>query len=291
MSVTTSIVHSARPKQWIKNLLVLTAPAAAGVLDEQSALTNVGLAFAAFCLVSSGTYFLNDARDAEEDRKHPAKQHRPIAAGTVSIPVAVITGLLLLAGGFAVATAVNTEFLGVVALYVGLTTLYTFWLRRVVILDIALVSSGFIIRALAGAVAVDVPVSRWFLIVAVFGSLFIVAGKRESEHLDLGPENAHQVRPTHEAYPQNYLRYVWALASTVAVTAYCLWAFEQSDLYSGPWYELTIIPFILGILRYALILERGDGAAPEEIVWHDRGLQLAGLAWVILFGCAIYVGR
>lgn len=292
MSVVASLFHSARPKQWLKNLLVLAAPAAAGALDQSSTLIDVVLAFAAFCLVSSGTYFLNDARDAEEDRRHPTKRNRPIAAGTVSIPLAVFCGLLLLGVGAAVAAAVSLEFLAVVGLYVALTTLYTTWLRRVVIIDIALVASGFIVRALGGAVAVDVPVSRWFLIVTVFGSLFIVAGKRASEHIDLGAENAHAVRPTHSAYPENYLRYVWALASTVAVTAYCLWAFEQSDLHPGPWYELTIIPFVLGVLRYALVLERGgEGAAPEELVLRDRGLQLAGLVWAILFGCAIYVNQ
>lgn len=288
--MTTSIFHSARPKQWIKNLLVLIAPAAAGVLDSESALVNIATAFVAFCLVSSGTYLLNDARDAEEDREHPTKQHRPIAAGAVPIPVAITCGLMLLVGGLLVAYIVSLEFLAVAALYVFLTVIYTLWLRRVVILDIALVAMGFIVRALGGAVAVDVPVSRWFLIVTVFGSLFIVAGKRSSEHIDLGAETAGVVRPTHSAYPENYLRYVWALASTVTVTAYCLWSFEQSDLHAGPWYELSIAPFILGVLRYALILERGDGAAPEEVILHDRGLQIAGLTWVLLFGCAIYIG-
>src|SRR5207237_7842806 len=133
--------------------------------------------------VASGTYFLTDARDIESDRRHPVKRTRPIAAGDISLGLAVVGGIVLLVAGLGVAMTVRWEFAAVVGGYLGLTTLYTLWLKHEAVLDIAIVASGFIIRAVAGGVATHVPISQWFLIVASFGSLFMVAGKRHGEHL------------------------------------------------------------------------------------------------------------
>lgn len=285
-----ALLRAARPKQWVKNLLVFAAPGAAGVLTEATALSSAAGAFGAFCLVASGTYLLNDARDAEADRAHPRKRHRPVAAGAVSVPLAVGAGAALLVAGFAVAAAVSIGLLGLAALYVAIGAAYTLWLKEVAVVDIAVVASGFIIRAVAGGVAAGVPISRWFLIVASFGSLFMVAGKRHGEHLDLGPERG-TVRATLSEYSREYLRFVWTMASAVTVTAYCLWAFEQAGSMSGvPWYELSIIPFVLFMLRYALLLGNGRGSAPEDLVLGDRGLQLSALVWVLVFAAGVYVG-
>jgi decaprenyl-phosphate phosphoribosyltransferase len=289
-AIARGILASARPRQWLKNLLVLAAPGAAGVLDEGDALADVSLAFVAFCLVASGTYLLNDVRDAEADRIHPVKRLRPVAAGVVPIRLAAAAGVLLIATGFGAALAVGLGFFGVVALYLALTVSYTLVLKDIAVLDIAVVASGFVIRAVAGGVAVGVPISRWFLIVASFGSLFVVAGKRHGEHLDLGPQRA-ALRATLVTYPREYLRFVWTMASAVVVTAYCLWAFEQSPPDSSlPWYELSIIPFILFILRYALVLESGRGSAPEDLVLGDPTLRVLSVIWVIVFACGIYIG-
>jgi decaprenyl-phosphate phosphoribosyltransferase len=290
-SLLKGLVRAARPKQWPKNLLVAAAPGAAGVLTHGPVLERTILAFVAFCLVASGTYFLNDVRDLESDRIHPVKQHRPIAAGVVSLPVAMTTGVLLLVCGFALALVVEWRFAAVLGVYVAITTSYTLWLKHVAVIDIAAIASGFIIRAVAGGVAARVPISQWFLIVASFGSLFMVAGKRHGEHVDLGPERA-EIRPTLGAYPISYLRYVWMISSGVAITAYCLWAFEQAKTRHGfPWYELTIVPFVLAILRYALLLEYGEGSAPEDIVLGDRTLQVLGVVWVAVFACGVYLGK
>ena len=290
-SLPTALLRSARPRQWAKNVLVVAAPGAAGVLTQPPALVTVLLAFGAFCLVSSGTYFLNDARDVEADRRHPAKRKRPVAAGIVPVGVAVTAGIALLVAGLAVAVAVGPAFLAVVAGYVALTTSYTLWLKHVAVLDLAVVAGGFFIRAIAGGVATGVPFSRWFLIVAAFGSLFMVAGKRHGEQLELGAEGA-DVRATLAQYSSDYLRYVWTIASGVTLAAYCLWAFEEAEASAGaPWFELSIIPFVLAILRYALMLEQGRGSAPEEIVLGDRMLQAIGLVWVALFACGVYLGR
>ena len=290
-SLAHGLRRTARPRQWTKNVLVLAAPGAAGVLAQSGPLLTVALAFVSFCLVASGTYFLNDARDVEADRRHPTKRERPVAAGIVPVGMAVGVGIALLAAGLAVALAVGAPFLGVVAGYVALTTSYTLWLKQVAVLDLAVVAGGFFIRAIAGGVAAGVPFSRWFLIVAAFGSLFMVAGKRHGEQLDLGAQGA-EVRATLAHYSSDYLRYVWTLASGVTLAAYCLWAFEEAEASAGaPWFELSIIPFVLAILRYALMLEQGRGSAPEEIVLGDRTLQAIGLVWVALFACGVYLGR
>jgi decaprenyl-phosphate phosphoribosyltransferase len=290
-STARGLIRALRPKQWVKNVLVAAAPGAAGVLTEAESLEKVGLAFLAFCMVSSATYLVNDVGDVEEDRRHPTKRERPIAAGIVSKRLALVTAALLALGGFAVALAIRPAFLALVAGYIATTMAYTIWLKHMAVFDIAVVASGFIFRAVAGGVAVDVPISRWFLIVTSFGSLFIVAGKRYSEHVTMGVERE-TVRATLATYSRDYLRFVWTMAASVTLGGYCLWAFEQSELEGSiPWFELSIGPVVLGILRYALLLDEGYGGAPEEIALSDRPLQVLGVLWVILFGAGVTVAH
>ena len=289
-SSVAGLMRAARPRQWTKNILVLAAPGAAGVLTEPQAALAVALAFVAFCLVASGTYLLNDARDLDSDRRHPTKRHRPIAAGLVSPRTAVVAGLALLVGGLVVAAAVRLELLAVAAGYLALTTAYTLSLRHVAVLDIVTVASFFIVRAVAGGVAVDVPLSRWFLIVASFGSLFMVAGKRAGEHAELGEERT-ATRTTLGVYSLTYLREIRVIAAAVTLLAYCLWAFEQAPFEAAvPFFELSIVPFVLFILRWALLLEAEREQAPEDLVLSDRGLQAAAVAWAATFGLGVYVG-
>ena len=290
-SAARGLLRALRPKQWVKNVLVVAAPGAAGVLTEADSIPKVALAFVAFCMVSSATYLFNDVGDIEEDRRHPTKRERPIAAGIVSPRTAIVTGVILGLGGFGVALAVRPAFLAVVAGYVAVTVAYTIWLKHMAVFDIAVVASGFIFRAVAGGVAVDVPISRWFLIVTSFGSLFIVAGKRYSEHVTMGVERE-ATRATLAAYSRDYLRFVYTMAAAVTLTGYCLWAFEQSQNEGAvPWFELSIGPVVLGILRYALLLEEGYGGAPEDIALGDRPIQVLGLLWVILFGAGVTVAH
>jgi decaprenyl-phosphate phosphoribosyltransferase len=285
-----ALVRAARPRQWLKNVLVFAAPGAAGVLTRPSVALGVVLGFVAFSLVASGTYLLNDARDVESDRRHPTKRHRPIAAGLVSPQLAIVVGIMLLLVGLGVAAAVNLGLLAIVAGYLVLTTAYTLKLRHLAVVDIATVASFFIIRAVAGGVAVDVPLSRWFLIVASFGSLFMVAGKRAGEHAELGEERT-ATRATLGVYSLTYLREIRVIAAAVTLLAYCLWAFEQSAPGSAhPFFELSILPFVLFVLRWALLLEADRERAPEDLVLGDRGLQAAALAWAVVFGLGVYLG-
>src|SRR3954447_12884449 len=245
-SVAWGLVRSCRPRQWIKNLLVFAAPGAAGVLTQRDALLRTLLAFVVFCLVASGTYMLNDLIDRDADRLHPKKQNRPIAAGTVSSGQAIVACVVLLAAGLGLALAFQEwELALVAAIYVAVTTSYSTWLKDEPVIDLAAVASGFVLRAIAGGVAAHVPISQWFLIVAASGSLFMVAGKRHAEGAELGEASAEH-RSTLATYSVSYLHYVRSVTSGVAMTAYCLWAFERATpVKHGIWAELTIVPFVL----------------------------------------------
>jgi decaprenyl-phosphate phosphoribosyltransferase len=277
----------ARPKQWIKNVLVVAAPAAAGVLGEPGPFFETCVAFVAFCLAASGTYYLNDAIDAPADRLHPTKQSRPVAAGEVSVRMAAIGGGVLIVAAIAVSFAARWELALVVGGYLALTVTYSLWLKHEAVLDLAAVAAGFVLRTIAGGVAVGVPISPWFLIVAGAGSLFMVTGKRHAELLELDDAIGH--RPALELYSKAFLSYVRAVASSVAILAYCLWAFERSaDIGNELWFELSIVPFVLGILRYALLLEQGRGGAPEELVLSDKTLIVIGAVWAVIFAVAVH---
>jgi decaprenyl-phosphate phosphoribosyltransferase len=280
-------VRLARPKQWVKNVLVVAAPGAAGVLGEPRALFNTFIAFVCFCLAASGTYYINDALDVEADRRHPTKRFRPVASGAVPVNAAIGVGIGLLVASIGLSFVTRWPLAIVVSAYILETMLYSLWLKHEAVLDLACVASGFVLRTIAGGVAVGVTISPWFLIVAGSASLFMVTGKRHAELVELG-EGAIAHRRSLQMYSQSFLNYVRAVASSVTVLAYCLWAFEKSNTVGSPvWFQLSIVPFVLGILRYALLLEQGGGGAPEELVLSDRVLILLGAVWAVLFGIAV----
>jgi decaprenyl-phosphate phosphoribosyltransferase len=283
------LLRASRPRQWIKNVLVFAAPGAAGLSLTPDHVAPVLGAFAAWCLVSSGTYLVNDAMDAEADRLHPRKRLRAVASGVVPIGTAKAVGVaFLIIGAGAPAVWGAPGVTGLLALYALITLSYSLWLKEIAIVDLAAVASGFVLRAISGGVAADVNISNWFLIVASFGSLFIVAGKRHAEHVDLREgRGAH--RATLEEYSLNFLGYVRSVSSGVAIAAYCLWAFEKAKVANGPLlFQLSIIPFVMALLRYAMVLDAGRGGAPEDVVLGDRTLQVLGLIWVGLFAAGVY---
>lgn len=285
------LLREARPKQWAKNVLVFAAPGAAGLLDDGPHLWRAVVVFVAFCLASSGTYYWNDIHDVEADRSHPTKCRRPIASGAVPLGVARVVGTLLLVGGVALGTAVRWQVSAVIAGYVVLTTTYSTVLKHVAVVDLVAVASGFVLRAIGGAVAADVHMSTWFVLCTSFGSLFIVTGKRYAELRELG-EGASAARATLDDYSATFLRTVLSVSVGATLVAYCLWAFEKKELSGASWpfYELSIVPMLTALLRYLLILEQGHGAAPEEIFVSDRALQVLGVAWVAVFALGVYAG-
>jgi len=294
-SLAVGLLLLSRPRQWIKNLLVLVAPASAGVLFHRSAFWHTVGAFGIFCVAASGTYYLNDAFDAAADRIHPTKRLRPVASGAVPVQLAVAVGL-----GLLVVSVVLAELLAgwhlalVMAVYALVNVAYSLGIKNEPILDLAAVSAGFVLRAVAGGVATGIALSNWFLIVASFGSLLIVTGKRSGEKQLLVDHEADDtsVRATLGSYTPTFLRSVRTLSAGVTVTAYCLWAFERAaQVHPGRdpiWFQLTIIPFTIALLHVMRIFDSGDGAEPEELALRDHRLQLYGLTWLALFAIGIY---
>lgn len=285
-----AVVRLLRPRQWVKNLLVFAAPAAAGVLDQADHLGRTTLLFVAFCLAASGTYCINDANDADADRSHPRKRFRPVASGEISVGAARVLGVALLLAGVGLGALTDGwPTAGIVILYVTITTAYTLWLKQQAVVDIVVVASGFVVRAVAGVVGTDLPLSDWYLIVASFGSLFLVAGKRSTE-LNLGAE-AGEHRKALVSYSAPFLLFVRAVAAGITLLAYCLWAFERAELADGgfPWFQLSIVPFTTAILRYALVHSMEEHAGPEEIVLGDRTLLFISAVWAMTMGFGVYV--
>lgn len=288
----SGLLRIARPRHWVKNLLVFAAPAAAGVLSHGSVAAHAAGAFGVFSLAASGTYFVNDTLDAEADRHHPVKRLRPVAAGVVPGRLAAFVGVVLMALAIGLAWWLAGSHLAlVIAVYVAVTTAYSLRLKHEPVVDLACVSAGFVLRAIAGGVATGVPLSDWFIIVSSFGSLLIVTGKRSAEHGELGEgRGAH--RATLDAYPEAFLRSVRLLAAAVTVSAYCLWAFERSAQvgrgHHPIWFELSIVPFVIAILHVELRFASGQGGAPEEMALQDRMLQVLGIVWVALVAVGIY---
>jgi len=288
MSVPTALIRSMRPKQWLKNLLVFAVPLAAGQLLHPDVLAHSLYAFVAYCLAASATYLLNDATDVERDRAHPRKQHRPLAAGFISKPVvigaAVIFIGLSLAIGFSTRTALGWNLMA----YLVLTFTYSFWLKSEPVIELALLTAGFLLRATAGAAATGLPVSDWFVIVAGFGSLFMAVGKRYSEILSQGTNTA--TRASLSGYSPEYLRWVSGVSAAVAITGYCIWAFEVGAATPStlPWAQLSVIPFVMAMLRYGVRINAGNAEAPEDAVLGDPILILLGVAWAIVFALGAF---
>ncbi|MUL46584.1 decaprenyl-phosphate phosphoribosyltransferase [Mycobacterium sp. CBMA293] len=289
-NLATGIVKAMRPRQWVKNVLVLAAPLAAlGVNAHQNyelVLKQVGIAFVVFSLAASCIYLVNDARDVEADRAHPTKQYRPIAAGVVSMPLAyglaVVLGAVALVGAY----LLTPNLAVVIAVYIAMQLAYCFGLKHQAVLDICIVSSAYLIRAIAGGAATGIPLSKWFLLVMAFGSLFMVGGKRYAE-LQLAERTGAKIRKSLESYTSSYLRFIWTLSATAVVLCYGLWAFEGNK---GVWFAVSMVPFTIAILRYAVDVDGGQGGEPEEIVLNDRVLQLLGVALIASLGAAILPG-
>lgn len=289
------MVKALRPKQWTKNVLVVAAPLAAGAeaLTDRRTLVDVIIAFVVFCMAASSIYLVNDAKDVESDRQHPTKRFRPIAAGVLPVGLAYVMAIALMiaAVGLSFLASSGPGLAIVVAVYIALQLGYCFGWKHMPVIDIALVSSGFMLRAMAGGVAAAIDLSQWFLIVAAFGSLFMAAGKRYAELL-LAKRTGKDIRRSLQGYTETYLRFVWTLSATGVVMSYALWGFQMGNEAGSPsdiWYQISMVPFIVAILRYAADIDRGDAGSPDEIALRDRPLQALALLWVVSIAIAVYV--
>lgn len=285
------LLRTARPKQWVKNVLVIAAPAAAGELFSVRALTRLALVFVLFTACAAAVYLVNDARDAEADRAHPTKCRRPVAAGQVPVPVACTTGITLgVLAPAAAALLCSPEVAALLTAYLAIQLAYCVSLKHVLVVDLVVVTAGFVMRAVAGGLALGIPLSRWFLITTGFGALFMVAAKRYSEAVQLAGTQGGATRALLTEYTTGYLRFVWQLAAGVAVLGYCLWALEEGGVpHTGvlPWRQLSVVAFVLAVLRYAVFADRGTAGEPEEVVLGDRGLALIGVLWAAMYALAV----
>jgi decaprenyl-phosphate phosphoribosyltransferase len=289
-SVIGGLVRAARPRQWVKNVLVLAAPFAANRMFEREVLIDTALSFVAFCLAASAVYLVNDAIDVEADRAHPTKRTRPIAAGVVPVPVAYVAAAVLFLCAIAVAMAAGWPLAVVIAVYAAAQLGYCLGLKHQPVIDLCIVASGFLLRAIAGGVAAGIPLSQWFLLVTAFGSLFMVSGKRYAEII-LFERTGARIRASLTKYSASYLRFVWATSAAIMITTYALWAFEirQRIGNNSVWAVISIVPFVVAVLRYAVDVDGGNAGEPEDIALRDRVLQVLGASWVACLALSVYL--
>lgn len=282
-----AVVATMRPKQWPKNALVIVAAAAAGALGHDDTPGRVTVACAAFCLLASAIYALNDVRDAEEDRRHPRKRFRPVAAGELDRRFAMGLGMSLLLAGMLMCAAIGPLLALVGAGYVALTLSYTLVWRHLMVFDIFAVAGGFVLRAVAGGVAAPVGLSSSFLLIVTSSAVFAAAAKR---HAELGRTEGRNDQRTRvlDSRSVEALELIIFGATVVAVSAYWVWAVSVPFVGGVPWRPLTIVPFVACVLRYGELVRRGAGEAPEDLLLSDRPLQLAGLAWLALFALEVH---
>lgn len=292
-TVAGMLFKGARPRQWLKNLLVFMAPAAAGVLGDWHITLRVIAGFVVFCAVASGTYLVNDVVDAESDRTHPTKWLRPVASGALRPGIALGGGVVLIALAISSAMLVGPwGFVATVGSYAVLSVAYSIRLKQEPVVELAVVASCFVLRAVAGGLVAGVPLSSWFLVFSSFAALFLVTGKRYAEHARLGSDRGTH-RPVLGQYSQSFLKSTLTIAATVTLASYCLWAFERSGViaHAGSkevWIQLTVVPLVLAVLHVLRLLDAGNGGEPEELALRDHLLQGYGVSWLILMGIGLY---
>ena len=287
------LVVSLRPRQWTKNFLVFAALIFSHNLHRPAQVGRGVLAFLIFCALSGGVYLVNDVFDAERDRSHPQKRHRPVASGRLSPGLALAVGVGLLAAASAAAFGLSTR-LGLVAVaYVGLLVAYSVGLKHIVILDALIIAAGFVLRALAGAVVIDEEFSRWLLLCTILLALFLTLGKRRHELLALeGQASDH--RPILSEYSPQLLDQMIAVVTASTLMAYSLYTVApETAAKLGTSHLPLTIPFVLyGIFRYLYLLYRHDlGGDPSEHLLMDRGLLIDVALWAATVIVLLYAVR
>ncbi len=285
-----ALVVSLRPAQWLKNGALLAAPIFARKLLRPETLVPVLLGVAAFCMLASAVYLANDLTDRERDRRHPLKRRRPIAAGEVPAAMASGAALVLAVGGLGVGAAVGRGFLVTAVAYLALQALYTTWLKHVVVVDVFAVATGFVLRVVAGAEAVAVPISNWLYLCTLLLSLFLALAKRRAE-LTLLADEAAQHRRILAEYSIPMVDQLITVVSACTVLAYALYTLSPETIqkFGSDRLKFTV-PFVLfGLFRYLyLIHRRGAGGEPERILLADRPTQVNLLGYLATVAWALY---
>lgn len=292
-----------RPAQWIKNLSVFAAIILNGQLFNMESLFPSILAFVSFCSLSSSSYLVNDILDADKDREHPYKKHRPIARGDVPISLAVFMAFFLLFVGLGISMIIGSGFFIMALVFIILQYSYSFFFKKKAVVDIAGISLFFIIRAFAGEIASGYHLPIWIMLTVIFLSLFIASGKRRSELVNTGVKT----RSALSGYGRSLLNFYTTMFAVCTLIAYSMFAFFEDKIqFQGiihefllqnfpvaldrKWYMLSIIPVIYGIMRYGqIIFEMQEGEHPERVIATDIPLLIAVVSWGLMLVTIIYV--
>jgi 4-hydroxybenzoate polyprenyltransferase len=282
------LVAALRPSQWTKNLLLFAALLFSIRFTQLGTWYAAAMAFGVFCAFSSAGYIVNDLLDIEADRQHPTKKTRPIASGEISRPTAVATVIALIIGGLALATQLGTTFVIVAAGYLVLSVAYSVVLKHYVLIDLFGIAAGFVLRAAAGAVAINVPISPWLYVCTGLAALFLALGKRRHE-LVLLESTAGKHRRNLDDYTVGLVDQLTLVVTSAAVIAYSLYTISGDLKTSNPAMMLTI-PFVLyGLFRYLYLVHiRKLGGSPEELLLRDRPLTITVAAWILACAVILY---
>ncbi len=285
-----ALLRALRPNQWVKNLVVFAGAVFSGSVSERTKLVEAVIAAVTFCLVSSATYLFNDLRDIEADRRHPTKRHRPIASGSVSPVLAAATSIVLLLVGFGLATYIGTLFVQVIVVYIATNIAYSLGLKRVVILDVMLVSLGFVLRAVAGAVAVDVAASSWIVVCSLELAMLIVLGKRRADFIASEKSGSRDALPD-EWYSVGLLDQLMTASAGASIVTYAMYTLAPETIarVGSRRLVLTLPMVVYGCLRY-LFLAQSDRTTddPSLLLISDRGMQICGVLWLAVVMFALY---
>jgi decaprenyl-phosphate phosphoribosyltransferase len=278
-----AVLRTARPRQWLKNLLVLAAPLAGASLGRRDGLAYALVAAAAFGFASVAVYFVNDVADAERDRLHPRKRHRPVASGELPKPHAVVIGVGCALAGLAAGLLIAEPLLiATVAAYLGLSFLYSWRLKQIPVIELLFVASGFLLRVLGGAAATHVPPSGWFLLVCSLGALGVALAKRYSELTSLGAEAvAH--RPVMRWYRPAALRLGQIAVGAGMIVAYLAWAAAEYPEEARFWHLASALPLAAALLRFGYLTGRRTAAPVEDMLTRDVPMLACEVCWLALF--------
>ncbi len=287
-----SLLASMRPHQWTKNLFVMAPLLFGQRLGDMNSVGLASLAFAAFCLIASALYMINDIADAEADRAHPEKQFRPIASGELSAPLAVIASILLLMAAFGIAAAIGWEFLALAVSYAVLTLGYSLAIKHIVILDCMTIATGFVLRVVGGAAAIKVTPTHWLIVCAFLLALYLAFAKRRQELMML-TDSAREHRQVLGQYSVAYLEQVNNILVGATIVCYTLYtvAPETVARFGTDKMIYGTIFVVYGMLRYMVLTHKSEnGGNPSRVLISDKPLMLAIVGWGIFNGLVIYRG-
>jgi len=272
------LIRELRPKQWTKNMLVFASAMFSGTLLDPVNFLRAMIAFIAFSFMSSTIYIINDIVDVEKDRQHPDKCRRPIASGAVSIPLAIVTAIVLAGSSVGASLYVNLELTGILLVYFILNLAYSLHLKHVVLIDVMIIAAGFVLRATAGAVAVDGELTSWFVLCTLLLSLFLALGKRRHE-LELFRDQPKKRRKVLENYSTTLLDQLMTIVTGLTIMFYAMYAASQDPT------MMWSVPFVIyGIFRYYYLIHmKNAGGKPEEVLLTDKHILLT----CILFGIVV----